>query len=45
MWGFGKVHFFQFLKLAYLLVRTAWTQTRNVTKGETLEVTVTLEVE
>jgi hypothetical protein len=44
MWGFGKVHFFQFLRLAYHLVREAWRH-REVTKGEVIEFTVTLEVE
>ena len=45
MWGFGRVRFFQFLRLAYQLIRIAWQQTREVTVGDTIEFTLTFEVE
>jgi hypothetical protein len=45
MWGFGKVRIWAFMRLATQLVRIAWQNTRTVSKGETIEFTVSLEVE
>lgn len=45
MWGFGSVRFVSFVRLARQLVALAWRATRRVSKGETIEVTLTFEVE
>jgi hypothetical protein len=45
MWGFGRVRLFQFLRLVVQLVPIAWQNTRTVSRGETIEFTVSLEVE
>jgi hypothetical protein len=43
-WGFGRVRFAAFVRLAYRLIREAWKQTREVHIGDKLEITVELEV-
>jgi len=45
MWGFGKVRLIAFVKLSYALIREAWKQTREVSIGDKLECTITMDIE
>ncbi len=45
MWGFGSIRLKSFVKLSLMLIRKAWKDTRQVTKGDKLVCTIELDVE